>query len=89
MIESKKGEGTRVKAEFQHSHIDRKPLGDLSSTIFTLVFGNPDIDMVFTHNKNGQTNRFDTKEIKRQLNDVPITSPTGMRIIRETLSRFK
>ncbi len=43
-LESKKGKGTRVKAEFQFSHIDRKPLGDIDQTIITLVMGNPDID---------------------------------------------
>lgn len=89
LIESKKGEGTRVRAEFQHSHVDRRPLGDISSTIFTLVFGNPEIDMVFVHTKNSHSNRFDTKEIKRQLNDIPMTSPAGMRLIREHISRFK
>src|SRR4030042_1820663 len=27
-IRSKRGRGTRVRADFQYSHIDRKPLGD-------------------------------------------------------------
>lgn len=88
-IVSNKGEGTRVKAEFQYSHIDRKPLGDISSTIFTLVFGNPEIDLIIVYQRNGQTIRFDTKEIRDQLQEAPINSPAGMKIIRENLREFK
>ena len=36
-IDSEKGKGTTVKAVFGLSHIDRMPLGDISSTIQTLI----------------------------------------------------
>src|SRR4030067_2399389 len=42
-ISSKKGKGTRLKAVFQYSHLDRRPLGHLRQTIITLVIRNPDI----------------------------------------------
>ncbi|HHE38370.1 MAG TPA: ATP-binding protein, partial [Candidatus Cloacimonetes bacterium] len=35
-INSKPGVGTEIKASFQDSHIDRKPIGDMNSTIVTL-----------------------------------------------------
>ena len=41
-ITSKIGEGTKIKAEFQYSHIDRQPLGNIGQTIITLVMGNPE-----------------------------------------------
>lgn len=88
-ITSKKGEGTKIHADFQHSHIDRKPLGDIRQTILTLVMGNPDIDLVFIHRKNSHTYRFDTKKIKAQIGDNPINSLDGMKKIREELKEIQ
>lgn len=86
-IESKKGEGTRIKADFQYSHIDRKPMGDIGQTIFTLVIGNPEIDLIYVHKKNSHKYILDTRKIKAQLKDVPINSPDGIRMIKEYLKK--
>jgi len=86
-IESEKGEGTRIKADFQYSHIDRKPLGDMGQTIITLVIGNPEIDLIYVHKKNSDKYSFDTREIKAQLKGAPLNSPDGMRMIREDLKK--
>ncbi len=40
-IQSALGKGTRIEVEFQRSHIDRMPLGDLGATFLTLVVGYP------------------------------------------------
>jgi hypothetical protein len=84
-IRSKKGKGTRIRADFQYSHIDRKPLGNMGQTIITLVIGNPDIDIIYVHKKDGQKYVFDTRKIRSQLKDIPINSLDGMRMIREEL----
>ncbi len=86
-IESEKGEGTRIKADFQYSHIDRKPLGDMGQTIITLIIGNPEIDLIYMHKKNNQKYRLDTRKIKAQLKEAPINSPAGIRMIREDLKK--
>jgi len=86
-IKSKKGEGTRVKADFQHSHIDRKPLGDIEQTIITLIVGNPEIDFIFMHKKDDHMYSLDTRKVKTQLNETPINSPAGIRMIRENLKK--
>jgi signal transduction histidine kinase len=88
-VQSKKGEGTKIKADFQHSHIDRQPLGDIDQTIITLIFGNPEIDFVFEHKRNGHTCCLDTRSIRAQLNEMPINSLAGIRMIRETLEKAK
>ena len=36
-LASSRGAGTTVRAVFQHSHPDRKPLGDMAATLQTLV----------------------------------------------------
>ncbi|NIM91304.1 MAG: ATP-binding protein [Candidatus Aminicenantes bacterium] len=88
-IQSKKGEGTKIKAEFQHSHIDRKPLGDMSQTIITLIIGNPGIDLVYVHKKDSHTCILDTKKIKERLKETPINSPEGIRMIKEDLKKIE
>ncbi len=86
-IQSKKGEGTRVKADFQLSHIDRQPLGDIGQTLISLIIGNPEIEFLFEHKKNGHTFVLDTRIIKAQLNKMPINSVAGIKKIRESLKK--
>ena len=62
-LDSKPGQGTTVKATFCYSHPDRKPMGDITETIRTLVMGHPEIDFLYEHKKNGSVYRFDTREI--------------------------
>lgn len=53
-IFSEPGRGTRVYASLGLSHIDRPPLGDVASTLATLVLCCPDIRFTYTHRtKNG------------------------------------
>lgn len=86
-IKSKEGKGTKIKATFQHSHIDRKPLGDISQTILTLVMGNPEVDIIYMHKKNSHSYCFNTRKIKTRLKDKPINSPEGIRMLKEDLKR--
>ncbi|MFC2157592.1 ATP-binding protein [Acidobacteriota bacterium] len=86
-IESEVGRGTRIKAIFQLSHIDRQPLGDIDQTIITLVVGNPEIDIVFTHRKNKREYSLDTGKIKDQLGQTPIGSLAGIRMLKEHLKK--
>lgn len=87
-IKSKKGEGTKIRADFQYSHIDRQPLGDIGETIITLVMGNPEIDLIYVHKKNSHTKSLDTRKIKTHLKDIPINSFGGIRVIREKLRKI-
>ena len=87
-IDSQTGIGTRVKADFQHSHIDRKPMGDISQTLITLIMGSPEVDLVFRHKKNDQEYCLDTGEIKRELGEIPISSFSAIRYIKEDLKQW-
>lgn len=63
-IKSKAGKGTEIKATFQHSHIDRKPLGDINSTLTTLMIAHPEIDFIYEY-QNAETKfSLDTSKIK-------------------------
>ena len=82
-IESKGGEGTRVAAEFNLSHIDRQPLGDIAGTLVTLIAGNTGVDFIYRHQHDGQAYVLDTREIKKEIEDVPINHVTVLTFIRD------
>ncbi|MDH5203770.1 MAG: ATP-binding protein [Nitrospirota bacterium] len=84
-VASKEGEGTVVYACFKHSHIDRKPLGNIVDTLITLIAGSPDIDFFYEHRRNGNIYSLDTKEIKAELEGIPLNSPAVIKIIREDI----
>ncbi len=73
-IRSELGVGTEIDAEFQHSHIDRVPLGNMSETIITIIQANTDIDLIYTHCYNDKKFTLNTKDIKKTLVDLPINN---------------
>ena len=64
--------GTHVTALFYTDHIDFTPLGDVSSSVLTLIQGHPDTDFLFCHQKNGRSVELDTRELRGVLGDVPL-----------------
>lgn len=79
------GVGTKLKATFQRSHTDRKPLGDLNATIMTLITGNRDVDFIFRYERDGDRLDLDTKEIKAELGQKDLNTPEGLAFIRNRL----
>ena len=69
VIESNKNIGTKLHASFQHSHIDRQPLGNMKDTLVALIIGNPEVDFKYVHKHNSHTFEFDTREMKQDLID--------------------
>lgn len=84
-IESEVGKGTKVTCWFKHSHIDRAPLGNMVDTILTIITGNPQIDIVYEHDRDEKEMRFDTREIRKALGEVPINEPQVLSWIKEFL----
>ncbi|MGB9823827.1 MAG: ATP-binding protein [Candidatus Hydrothermia bacterium] len=82
-IKSEKGVGTLVRATFKKSHIDLPPIGNLKDTILTLVVAQPSVDFVFEIIRDGRTFVLDTREIKKELQDVPINHPEVIRFLKE------
>ncbi|MBB6214913.1 hypothetical protein HNQ80_000998 [Anaerosolibacter carboniphilus] len=71
-IHSAIGKGTTVTAQFQRSHIDRVPLGNMAETVMTLIMSNEQIDYIYKHTLNGKKFVFDTREVKKVLENVPL-----------------
>ena len=90
-ITSEKGKGTRIIAEFRLDHIDRMPLGSISDTILTSIIGHPDVDIILdmkrVDEKNEETSFiFNTQEIKKELEGIPLNHPEVTGFITEYLS---
>lgn len=84
-IQSTLGKGTTVTVEFQRSHIDRMPLGDLPSTFITLLVGSPDVHWTFWYRVDQKEFQFDDAEIKKELDGVPLSEPDVLNFLREYL----
>jgi hypothetical protein len=85
-IDSQQGVGTAVTASFQHSHIDRMPMGDLAGTMLSIIVGNPNTDFVFRHEIGSKRLEIDTRLIKAELGDVPLSEPSVIAYLREKIS---
>ncbi len=66
--------GTVVTAIFYTDHIDFAPIGDMVSTVQTLIMGSPEIDFTYLHDRNGQIVELDTRQLREVLGDVPLDS---------------
>jgi anti-sigma regulatory factor (Ser/Thr protein kinase) len=85
MIDSARGAGTTITATFQHSHIDRMPLGDLPGTMLALVVGCPQADFVFRHVLDDKTFEFDSRPLKAELGEVTLSEPSVIKLLKEML----
>ncbi len=88
-IRSEPGVGTTVTAVFVLSHIDRMPLGDINTTIHTLVIYHPDTDFVYRYRYNDRSFTLDTREFRQVLGDIPFASPEISAYIMDYLSENK
>ena len=80
--------GTCTRAEFYKTHIDCLPLGDIVSTVVTLIQGSPAIAFDFQHTlPSGACVCLSTDELRAVLGDgVPLDTPDVILWIREYLS---
>jgi anti-sigma regulatory factor (Ser/Thr protein kinase) len=84
-IESELGKGTKVTATFQYHHIDRKPLGSMVETMTTLLLGNPELDISYTHQKEGKSYVLKSQGLKERFKDRSLTDPEVIQWLRTHL----
>lgn len=88
-IGSEPGVGTTVTPVFVLSHIDRMPLGDITSTIHTLVVYHPETDFLYQYHYDGRSFILDTREFKEVLEGVPFDTPEISAYILDYLTENK
>ncbi|MBN1815619.1 MAG: ATP-binding protein [Anaerolineae bacterium] len=82
-ITSRLGEGTTLRATFQHSHIDRAPLGDITGTLLAVILSGS-CDLHYVHRVDGHEFEFSTEDIRIELGDIPLAHPA----VRKWLQDF-
>ncbi len=75
-IESEVGVGTRVRAQFKTDHLDFTPIGDMTSTMISLITMNLHIDFLYTRKLDDKAFTVDTRQLKEILGDVPLNEPS-------------
>jgi anti-sigma regulatory factor (Ser/Thr protein kinase) len=75
VIQSNPGKGTRVRATFRHSHIDRAPLGDIPGALMAILLSEHPVDLDYCHRIDSGEFRFDSSEIRKELENVPLSHP--------------
>ncbi len=89
-IESEQGKGTTTEALFKTDNIDCMPLGDISSSIFLLVTTSDEgIDYVYRYETDGHGFVLDTREIRKQIGDIPLSTGEVASFIKEFLEENK
>ncbi len=78
--------GTEVCATFYTDHLDCAPIGDMITTLLTLIQGSEAIDFHFLHKSPDGDVELDTRKLREVLGDVPLNLPDVLLWIRENLT---
>lgn len=84
-MDSSPGAGTRLTVTFPWDHVDRPAIGSMADTLLTLIAGHPDVDIVYEEREGDWSFRLDTREIRNDLDEVPINTPAVLDAIRGML----
>jgi len=85
-IESCKGEGTKLEATFGLNHVDRPPLGDLPGVVVLIAGANPAIRFKYVHSVGEKCYVFDTLEVSKVLDGLPINNAEVLRFLKEMIT---
>jgi hypothetical protein len=83
-VVSSEGKGTSLHVEFQRSHIDRMPLGDLAGTFLSLLVGNPQVHWKFNYQCDQKEFTFDDHDLKQELSGIPLSDATVLTYLRNS-----
>jgi hypothetical protein len=57
-------------------------MGNILSTIRNLIAGNSSVDFIYKHRHNDRRFSLDTREIRKEIGDLPINHPEILKYIR-------
>ena len=90
-IQSRPGKGTMITATFRHSHIDRAPLGDMTSTLMCILLRGERFVLRYSHRildgTSEQTFELDSGQLLQELGDVPLSHPAVRRWLSEYIAQ--
>lgn len=74
-VDSTPGKGTVVEAMYQHSHLDRPPMGNLVETVKSILVANPELDFIYDHTVNDRRFTVSSRDLADTLDGIPLTQP--------------
>jgi anti-sigma regulatory factor (Ser/Thr protein kinase) len=86
-IRSVPNSGTTIRATFQLSNIDRKPLGNMAETITALLATENQVNILYRHSRGGKTVIFDSKHVEDQWGDILLNSIEALSLVRTYLEQ--
>lgn len=87
-VDSVRGAGTKVSAEFCTDHVDMTPLGDINGTVTLLIRCNPDLDFEFRRCVGERSLSLDTALLRGELGEnVPLCDNDVIQWIAEYLQQ--
>ena len=84
-LQSEPGKGTRLQVTFRRSHIDRAPLGDMPAALLAVLLSERPVDLEYSRKVGTEEFRFDSSEVRKELEDIPLTHPKVRGWILQTL----
>lgn len=84
-IKSVYGEETRVRFWFSHDNIDRPPLGEIEEVIVMSATMKENINLKYKHITDKGEYVFDTKEIRKVLDEVEISNIKIIKALKEMI----
>lgn len=85
-IVSQKNKDTQIIAKFGLTHIDRQPLGDMVTTLLTIIRANPGIKLTYQLQTDRGSFKFNTDIIRKELKDIPLNNPSVLKFLKEYLT---
>lgn len=79
-------EGTRISADFIKSAPDFVPLGDIASTVVSIISASPDLSLRFVHTLPDRRVLLDTDLLREKLEALPLCTPEVLCWISEYLN---
>lgn len=84
-LESSENKGTMIRATFGLHHLDRQPLGAIIDTLIILMIANSQVDFFYKHRHNDRQYELDTREIRKEIEDIPINHPEVIKYMRGSI----
>ncbi len=82
-LKSKPDVGTDVLVTMERNHIDCPPIGDMATTLVSLLCNENETDILYKHRVDDFEFVLDTREVRQQLDGVPLTTPSIIQWLRD------
>lgn len=84
-LHSEENKGTQLQVNFSFYHIDRPVLGDIAGTLLILAANEKQTEIRYVHETPKGQFEFDTREVKKELDGVPLSTPEIRKFLNEMI----